>query len=80
MKQETKETIYAGILTVVVVYYLLRMFAFLYVINDVHLTDEYIKSRPVIEQGHLRAQQLRLLKNGNNNRKDSCRVLSPNTR
>lgn len=70
MKQETKETIYAGILTVLVVYYLLRLFAFLYVF------DEMI----TIKKEHPKAQQLRLLRHANNNRKDSCRVLSSNTR
>jgi hypothetical protein len=70
MKQETKETIYIAILTVIIVYYLLRLFTFLYMFNDIHpIDDTYIKTRPVIEQGHLRAEQLRSLENGKSNKK-----------
>jgi hypothetical protein len=69
MKQETKETIYAVILTVVIVYYLLRLFTFLYMFNDMHpIDDKHIKTRPAIEQGHLRAEQLRSLENGKSNK------------
>jgi hypothetical protein len=60
MKEETKQTVSIIILTIIIVYYIVRLFAMLYLINDIHLTDEYIKARPVIEQGHLRAQQSRL--------------------
>lgn len=55
MKQETKETVYALILTTVILYYCIRMFSFLYLIPHA-ITAPNIKSRPAIEQPHLQSE------------------------
>lgn len=55
MTQDKKESIYAAILTVVVVYYCIRLFSFIYLVPQmVNVVD--IKSRPAIEQPHIRAE------------------------
>lgn len=55
MTQDKKETIYAAILTVLVVYYCIRLFSFIYLIPQVVSVAD-VKSRPAIEQPHIRAE------------------------
>ncbi len=64
MTEKIKEFIVAAVITVVIVYYVLRLFAFLYVYSG--LTNTQIKKRPAIEQAHLKAESLR---HGKSNKK-----------
>ncbi len=65
MTEKIKEFIVAAVITVVIVYYVLRLFAFLYVYSGA-MTDSQIKHRPAIEQAHLKAENLR---HGKSNKK-----------
>ncbi len=55
MKQETKEIVYALLVTVVIAYYCIRLFSFLYLVPQ-SITTMDIKSRPAIEQPHLKSE------------------------
>lgn len=55
MKQETKDTVYALVITVVILYYCIRLFSFLYLIPHSG-AGMNIKSRPAIEQPHLKSE------------------------
>lgn len=65
MTERIKEFIVAAVITVVIVYYVLRLFAFLYVFSGA-MSDSQIKQRPAIEQAHLKAEHLR---HGESNKK-----------
>jgi hypothetical protein len=65
MTEKIKEFIIAAVITVAIVYYVLRLFAFLYVYSG-SMSDAQIKHRPAIEQAHLKAEHLR---HGKSNKK-----------
>ena len=58
MTEKIKEFIVAAVITVVILYYVLRLFAFLYAYSGA-MSDTQIKHRPAIEQAHFRAEHLR---------------------
>ena len=63
MTEKIKEFIVAAVITVAILYYVLRLFAFLYAYSGAMID---IKHRPAIEQAHLKAESLR---HGKSNKK-----------
>ena len=64
MKEQFRRVILSATLALVIVYYFVRVFSVLYVFP----AQMSIKSRPAIEQAHLRAEERRLQRYENTSR------------
>ena len=64
MKEQFRRVILSATLALVIVYYFVRLFSVLYVFP----AQTSIKSRPAIEQAHLKAEEKRLQRYENTSR------------